>query len=204
MPKACVGSPSFPAVLAQKSRSRSFDMPCPDCGGSGEDGLRKPYACCGGSGLVNAIVGNASQAANSTSIHSQQHGIPLLHHVHPREANVVLEECPSRGCPHDTATADLQHSRGSTSDVAAGSLIYLASSSRAGAVMAKDPEQRRGDQQDNKRVFRWGIGVVVVLVLAALIFNSFIKRPVAEPSPAASGTSTPASTPQPLGAGTPR
>jgi hypothetical protein len=68
--------------------------------------------------------------------------------------------------------------------------------------MAKDAAQRKGDQQDNKRVFRWGIAAVIVLVLAAVIFNSFIKRPVAQPSP--SGTPTPATTPQPLGAGTPK
>ena len=69
--------------------------------------------------------------------------------------------------------------------------------------MGKDAGQRHGEQQDNKRVFRWGIGAVVVLVLAALVFNSFIKRPVAEPT-TSTGTSTPASTPQPLGAGTPK
>jgi p-aminobenzoyl-glutamate transporter AbgT len=70
--------------------------------------------------------------------------------------------------------------------------------------MSKNPQQRKGDQQDNKRVFRWGVAAVIVLILAALIFNSFIQRPVAQPSPSAAGTPGPASTPQPLGAGSTR
>jgi hypothetical protein len=68
--------------------------------------------------------------------------------------------------------------------------------------MAKDPQQRRGDQQDNKRVFRWGIGAVIVLILAALVFNSFIRRP--DTAPSSPGTPAAETTPNPLGAGAPK
>lgn len=39
--------------------------------------------------------------------------------------------------------------------------------------MVKSTEQQRGDQNDNTRVFRWGIGAVLVLIAVVLIFNAF-------------------------------
>lgn len=68
--------------------------------------------------------------------------------------------------------------------------------------MNKDARQRTGDRQDNRRVFRWGIGTVIAIVIAAVVLNAFFSRPATEPPPNA--TSTPLSTPQPLGAGAPR
>lgn len=68
--------------------------------------------------------------------------------------------------------------------------------------MTKDADQRTGDRRDNRRVFRWGVGAIVAIVIAVVLMNGFFRRPVSQPPPAS--TSTPASTPQPLGAGVPR
>jgi flagellar biosynthesis/type III secretory pathway M-ring protein FliF/YscJ len=62
--------------------------------------------------------------------------------------------------------------------------------------MGKDIKQQVGDRKDNNRVLTWGIAAVVVLVVAALVFNTFFRS--ADPAPASTGT-TQQPTPDPVG-----
>lgn len=62
--------------------------------------------------------------------------------------------------------------------------------------MGKDIRQQVGDRKDNNRVLTWGIAAVVVLVVAALVFNTFFRS--ADPAAPTTGT-TQQSTPNPVG-----
>jgi hypothetical protein len=61
-------------------------------------------------------------------------------------------------------------------------------------------QQAKSDQRDNKRVFRWGIVAVVVLVLLAIAaYNVLSARRAASPTMQPSVQQGPAEAPKPPG-----
>jgi uncharacterized membrane protein len=53
-------------------------------------------------------------------------------------------------------------------------------------------EQARNDERDNRRVFRWGVGAVIVVVLLVVAYNVMSHRRNDAPPTGAQGMTQPA------------
>lgn len=56
----------------------------------------------------------------------------------------------------------------------------------------------QNNERDNKRVFRWGVGLVIVLIVGAIVVNAYwVRKPPANiDNLPASGATTPRPTPE--------